>query len=73
MSEATVILIAAVIAMLVIYVQWLDREREVQLHNLSLAINAIMEALEEQEKLIENLERSKRKRENGQWMNQRNK
>ena len=65
MNDVTVILIAAVIAAVIVYVQWLDREKDIQLHNLMLAVNAIMEALEEQEKLIEEIGKKGR----GQWQN----
>lgn len=59
MSEAVIVLIIALITLTVVYVQWLDREKEIQLQHLAMAIGSIMETIEELQKQIDEIGKEK--------------
>ena len=59
MSEAVIVLVIALITLTVVYVQWLDREKEIQLQHLAMAVGAIMETIEEMQKQIDEIGKEK--------------
>lgn len=59
MSEAVIVLIIALITLTVVYVQWLDREKEIQLQHLAMAVGSIMETIEEMQKQIDEIGKEK--------------
>jgi len=59
MSEAVIVLVIALITLTVVYVQWLDREKEIQLQHLAMAVGSIMETIEELQKRIDEIGKEK--------------
>ena len=59
MSEAVIVLVIALISLTVVYVQWLDREKEIQLQHLAMAVGSIMETIEEMQKQIDEIGKEK--------------
>ncbi len=59
MSETVVVLIIALLAAVVFYVQWQNREIEIQLQHLVMAIGSIMETIEEMQKQIDEIGKEK--------------
>ena len=59
MSEAVIVLVIALITLTVVYVQWLDREKEIQLQHLAMAVGSIMETIEEMQKQIDEIGKGK--------------
>jgi peptidoglycan hydrolase CwlO-like protein len=59
MSEAVIVLVIALITLTVVYVQWLDREKEIQLQHLAMAVGSIMETIEEMQKQIDEIGKEK--------------
>lgn len=59
MSETVIVLIIALIAAVVFFVQWQDREIEIQLQHLAMAVGSIMETIEEMQKQIDEIGKEK--------------